>query len=176
MHTNLRSRISAAILGVVALIVTSSRSPDKNHLSGSIAKQTVAPSMLRDHNQHGDDVGSGAGRNVVVPTSTDSQPGTLEHSHSSVGAVVLGGQWAWAELPRLDARWAQLSEANVRSASLNGANFRGAFLGGANLYRADLSGADLATAQVSIAQLQLACGNQNTQLPTQITLAMPSCE
>jgi Pentapeptide repeats (8 copies) len=86
-----------------------------------------------------------------------------------------------ADLWRADLRGASLRGADLRSASLrvtnfSGASFRGADLRGANLAGANLSdasvrGADLRGANLSSvghltqAQLDLACGDDKTQLP-----------
>ncbi len=81
-----------------------------------------------------------------------------------------------ADLSILDGAAARFSSARFRDADLSRANFVGAYLGyadfaGADLTDADLSGAELEGAKnLTQSQLDAACGDSSTQLPSPLTI------
>lgn len=74
---------------------------------------------------------------------------------------------------------ARLANADLRDANMEGATFVGAFLGGARMSGASLDGANFSGAELALAQglsqdqLNTACGDATTTLPTGMTI--PRC-
>ena len=76
-----------------------------------------------------------------------------------------------ALLYRVNLTRAMLADADLADANLSGADLSGANLSGANLSGADLSGANLTdTKGVTQSQLNKACGDKETRLPSGLTL------
>src|SRR5918995_317166 len=80
------------------------------------------------------------------------------------GADLSGTNLSEANLSRAD-----LMGANLTGAKLTGADLREADLSGADLSGADLSGADLSTASLTQEEVEPAIGDENTQLPAELT-------
>jgi uncharacterized protein YjbI with pentapeptide repeats len=89
------------------------------------------------------------------------------------GAYLGGANLTGANLNHTNLRGADLSGANLRGANLIGTNLSGADLIGADLTGATLSGANLRGAKNLIqTQLNEACGNNETELPEGLDLAL----
>jgi uncharacterized protein YjbI with pentapeptide repeats len=91
---------------------------------------------------------------------------------ANLSTANLSGAWLnGADLSGASLMFAILDKAHVIGANLIGADLNHAFLNGADLSQADLRGADLSDAQnLTKTQLDQACGNSDTKLPTGLTL------
>jgi uncharacterized protein YjbI with pentapeptide repeats len=81
-------------------------------------------------------------------------------------AVLKNADLRGANLQKANLMAAELQKANLRSAELQKANLRSAVLLGANLSGANLTGCYRLTQE----QLDLACGNEETKLPSGLTI------
>ena len=98
-------------------------------------------------------------------TSANLQGANLWNANLQ-GADLFRANLEGAKLSRADLEGARLSRANLQEADLAYANLQGAKLGGANLQGAKLWGATGVTQE----QLDVACGNENTELPEGLTI------
>jgi uncharacterized protein YjbI with pentapeptide repeats len=80
-------------------------------------------------------------------------------------ANLQGADLSFANLQRAD-----LSFTNLQGSNLRRANLEGASLLNANLKNANLNGADLSSTVLTQAQLNDACGDQTTKLPSSLTI------
>jgi uncharacterized protein YjbI with pentapeptide repeats len=92
-------------------------------------------------------------------------------------AILSGARFAKADLRDVDAYGAVMTNADLQGADLTHATFVGAYLEGADLKGAKLDGTNFAGAEMrrarglTQAQLDQACGDPTTRLPTGLHLA-----
>ena len=138
-----------------------------------LTKAVLTQTVLDGANLSGANLGSAnlngaylSGANLTKASLNDVDLSDADLSGANLTEAFLSG----AKLSNADLTQTFLPRANLTKANLNDVDLSDADLSDAKLTKADLSGADLSDSNVSQSQLDKACGDKGTRLPSGLTL------